>query len=231
MSFDVVSLFTTIPINLAKQIVYDRLSFDDELPNRTNLTVSEIMAALDICFDSTNFVYKGVTYQQVFGTPMGSLKTFHSPPMCWLRYVDDVYAIIKEEHLDDFHQHLNSMQASIKFTREKEVNGTVSFLDVTVTRKHDGSLITSVCRKPTHTGRYLPFDSHHPLSQKLSIPRTLFNRADNATLDKTPKQKEFRTIEATLKTNGCSRKFFNRRLIKKKQIDNDEKPTITTSLP
>ena len=38
-------------------------------------------------------------------------------------------------------------------------------------------------------------------------------------------------IEATLKTNGYLRKFFNRRLIKKKQMDNDEKPTITTSLP
>ena len=62
MSFDVVSLFTTIPINLVKQIVHDRLSFDDELPNRTNLTLSEIMAALDICFDATTFVYKGVTY-------------------------------------------------------------------------------------------------------------------------------------------------------------------------
>ena len=61
MSFDVVSLSTTIPIKLAKQILYDRLSFDDELPNRTNVTVSEIMAALDVCFDSTNFVYKGVT--------------------------------------------------------------------------------------------------------------------------------------------------------------------------
>ena len=61
MSCDVVSLFTTIPINLAKQIVYDRLRFDDELPNRTNLTVSEIIEAFDVCFDSTTFVYKGVT--------------------------------------------------------------------------------------------------------------------------------------------------------------------------
>ena len=100
--------------------------------------------------------------------------------------------------------------------REKEVNSTLSFLDVTVTRKPDGSLITSVYRKPPHTGRHLPFDSHHPLSQKLSISRTLFNRADNVTLDKTLKQKEFRTIEATLKTNRYRRKFFNRRLMHEK---------------
>ena len=91
--------------------------------------------------------------------------------------------MIKEEHVDDFHQHFKLKQAFIKFTREKEVNGTLSFLDVTVTRKHDGSLITSVYRKLTHTGRYLSFDSHHPLSQKFGIPRTLFSRTDNVTLD------------------------------------------------
>ena len=100
-----------------------------------------------------------------------------------------------------------------------------------VTRKQDGSLITSVYRKPTHTCSYLRFDSHHPLSQKLSIPRTLFSRTDNVTLDKPLKQREFRTIEDPLKTNGYPRKFFNRRLIKKKQMDNNEKPKITTSLP
>ena len=49
--------------------------------------------------------------------------------------------------------------------------------------------------------------------------------------DKTLKQKEFRTIEATLKTNGYPRKLFNRRLMQKKQMENNEKPKITTSLP
>ena len=156
--------------------------------------MNDVVFILKSCFQITEL---GRRLHRGGGLEQTSIKTFHSPPMCWLRYVDNVYAVIKGEHLDNFHQHLNSMQASIKFTREKEVIGTLSFLDVTVTRKHDDSLITSAYRKLTHTGRYFPFNSHHSLSQKLSIPRTLFNRAGNVTLDKTLKQKEFRTIEAT----------------------------------
>ena len=49
-------------------------------------------------------------------------------------------------------------------------------------------------------------------------------------MDKALQQKEFRTIEATLKTNGYPRKFFNRGLMKKKQMDNNEKQKIATSL-
>ena len=115
--------------------------------------------------------------------------------------------------------------------QETEVNGTLSFLDVAVTRRPDGFFITSVYRKLILTGRYLPFDSHHPLSQKLSIPRTLFNRAENITLDKTLKQQRFCTIEATLKKSEHPRKFCNRRLMQKKQVELNEKPKITTSSP
>ena len=50
-----------------------------------------------------------------------------------------------------------------------ETSGSIAFLDVLLTRELDGSLSTSIFRKPTHTGRYLPFNSHHPFSQKVSI--------------------------------------------------------------
>ena len=37
----------------------------------------------------------------------------------------------------------------------------------------NGSLLTSVYRKPTHTDRYLQWNSHHHLSAKISVINTL----------------------------------------------------------
>ena len=55
MSFYVVSLFTIIPLDLAKQSVHDRLSSDSYLKVRTTLSVPEVLKAMDICFSSTSF--------------------------------------------------------------------------------------------------------------------------------------------------------------------------------
>jgi len=91
------------------------------------------------------------------------LATFHTPPSTWVHYVDDVYAIMETQHIDSFHLHLNTINNSIKFTKELEASGSLAFLDVHLTREP----------KPTSTGRYLPHTSHHPPTQKLSIARTL----------------------------------------------------------
>ena len=98
-----------------------------------------------------------------------ALSTFHNRPSIWVRYVGDVYAIVKTENVDAFHKHLNTINSSIQFTVEMETSRSRAFLDVLSTRELDGSLSTTVFRKPTHTGRYLPFNSHHPFSQKVSI--------------------------------------------------------------
>ena len=59
VSFDVISLFTTKPLDLAKQIVFDRLvSSDSHLEDRTTLSVPELMEALDICFCSISFTFQ-----------------------------------------------------------------------------------------------------------------------------------------------------------------------------
>ena len=92
----------------------------------------------------------------------------------WKRSVDDVCTVVPKNRIQHLLDHLNSIEPSIQLT---ENDGCLPFLDVKIKRSLDGSLSTSVFRKPTHTDRYLNFASHHPLSHKKSVVCTLITRA------------------------------------------------------
>ena len=53
----------------------------------------------------------------------------------------------------------------------------IAFLDTAVSGEPDSRLTTSIYRKPTHTGQYLAYDSHHPQSVKRGIIKCLYERA------------------------------------------------------
>ena len=72
MSFDIISLFIKVPTTLALEIVQQRLTSDGTLQERTSLTVDDIMGLLSLCLDATYFAFRNVTYQQIYGTAMGS---------------------------------------------------------------------------------------------------------------------------------------------------------------
>ena len=89
----------------------------------------------------------------------------------WKRFVDDVISAVSRNEIDILLQHLNSIEPSIQFTVEREINGHLTFLDLNVHRTVEGKLETDVFRKPTHTHthKYLSYDSHHPVSHKRSV--------------------------------------------------------------
>ena len=106
-----------------------------------------------------------------------AITTSSYEPRIWKRYVDDTFTILDRENVDDFLQHLNNQQPSIRFTMETEKDNKLAFLDTAVLREPDGRLTTSVYRKPTHTDQYLAYDSHHPQSVKRGIVKCLYERA------------------------------------------------------
>ena len=96
-----------------------------------------------------------------------SLSTALNSPTLWKRFVDDTFVVIKKCHQEEFFHHINSIEDSIQFTAEDtHADGTLHFLDVLVIPQSDGSLSTAVYKKPTHTGQYLQWDSHHAISAK-----------------------------------------------------------------
>ena len=120
VSFDVVSLFTSIPTSDVLNLIFRLLNQDNSLCDRTNLSVNDIIEALSICLKSTFFSFKNVLYRQIFGVPMGScispiladifmefvehraISTFHTSPKLWVRYVDDTFCVIEEQYAEEF---------------------------------------------------------------------------------------------------------------------------------
>ena len=62
VSFDVVSLFTKIPVDLAIKVAKKRLSEDVSLNKRTTLPVEFLIDLLSFCLNTTYFVYDGTYY-------------------------------------------------------------------------------------------------------------------------------------------------------------------------
>ena len=93
--------------------------------------------------------------------------------------MDDTFCIMNEGAVEEFLSHLNSLKPTIRFTMELETEGCLLFLDAWLQRCGDGSLVTSVYRKPRHTDRYLQYDSHHPRHVKRGVVRYLFERTQS----------------------------------------------------
>ena len=161
VSFDVVSLFTNVPVHLATEVAQRRLRGDVDLKDRTGLSVEE-MKLLEFCLSATFLSFRGGIYQQTFGTAMGSpvsvtianlvmedveeraLATTDIPLKFWKHYVDDTCAALPASSVQQFLDHLNGVEPSIQFTVELETDGKLPFLDVllhfTVELETDGKL-------------------------------------------------------------------------------------------
>ena len=203
ISFDVISLFTNIPVELAKKVTFALLNEDDTPCNRTNLTMDDIEIALNFCLNNTYFTFEGKHYQQIFGVPMGSpisvvianlvmeyveqraISIFSLSPKLWKRFVDDTFVIMQTNEMNRLFDHLNNVDLNINFTIELEQDDKLAFLDVLVMRTQDEKLATKVHQKTTHTNRYLNYHSAHSIEQKQGVVMNLFNRAQLLTTKST----------------------------------------------
>ena len=226
VSFDVKSLFTSIAREEAVAAVRTKLDMDQHLYARTGLTADTIVELLKLCM-VTSFQFRDSYYELTDGLAMGApsspaianvymgtleeraLSTFRQPPKFWRRYVDDVFSILRKVELNDFLQHLNSQHPSIVFTVETEMDGSLPFLDVRVHR-NGNKLVTTVYRKPTHTGRYLHYLSNHPDTAKRSVVRALTNRKEYITAGEGEIKQELARVDDELSMNDYPRNFVER---------------------
>lgn len=192
VSFDVVSLFTNVPLDTT-------LSWLEEFLVNTDFTFTipfDILKKLILLQnDLVYFEFNGKYYRQKFGLSMGAplsptlacifMELFEKkfilpqfPGMLWLRYVDDVFAVFSadlEPHI--ILDYINSLIPSIKFTIENPVSSSLPFLDVLVRIGQDGRPSFSVYRKKTNTNCYVHWYSRHSKNTKNGIMKGQFLRA------------------------------------------------------
>ena len=173
------------------------------------MEVRDIILLLEFCLKNTYFSFQDQFYEQIEGAAMGSsvspivanlymeyleqkaLSTAPTSPKFWYRYVDDTFVVHKEVNKQGSLPYINSVDPAIRFTvKDNKEDGSIPFLDTIFKPEADGTLSTTVYRKPTHIDQYLQWDSHQHLSAKFSVVHTLPHRASTVCSNPELLQKE-----------------------------------------
>ncbi len=195
------------------------------------------------------FFFSGSLFMQKYGTAVGNplgpclanaFLSHHevswlknSPPefkpLFYRRYVDDMFIIFKSpDYVPLFLKCLNSQYENNKFTSEIEEYGTLSFLDIEIT-KSNNTFLTSVYRKPTFTGLMTKFDSFVPVKYKKNLVQTLITRAYNLCSNYFNFHIEMQRLRERLKDNGYPLPFTDKYIGIQLNKLKDSNSNITTA--
>ena len=180
-SFDITSLFTNIPVNETIQLLCEQIFHTD--PYFQNFSRPDFKELLNLTCNESFFIFDGTAYQQRDGAQMGSplgptlanaFLCYHESnwlqncppdfkPIYYKRYVDDTCIFFRDpSHAPKFLEYLNSQHDNINFTLEIEINSSLPFLDLLITRDHNQKIQTSIYRKKTFSGLGMSFFSYPP---------------------------------------------------------------------
>jgi hypothetical protein len=184
VSFDILSLFTRVPIRETMDLLGHHFEEDILGFFRYILTTSYFTFNGQFC-GKTDGVAMGTLLSPLIANfymedyEKAALESAPLKPRCWFRYVDDTFVIWQHGpgKLKDFLHNLNNTHHTMQFTMETETECHLPFLYLDMYRKPAGSLGHKVYRKPTHTNLYLNLNSHHHTSNKQAVLSNLIHRA------------------------------------------------------
>lgn len=252
VSFDVVSLFTNIPIHLAINNILDKW---EELRQHTNIPKSQFLQIMKFCLNDNNyFSYNKKFYQQTYGMPMGNPL---SPTIADIvldallhdairklnkrgihlkfvtKYVDDLLAVINKNDESVILETLNAYHGKIKFTIEKEINEQIPYLDLKIIRSGK-TIITDWYMKPTASGRLINYNSTQPKKMKLNTAINFANKIISLS-DKQFHQKNIVIINEILRSNNYPMYIINniisKNLYKSQELRKDQTTKTFFSVP
>jgi len=191
VSFDVVSLYTNVPLDLAMNSLSERWTY---IQGYTLISRNEFLSAVRFVLTSTYFLFNKNIYKQTHGTPMGSplspiiadlvmqdlenscLNSIDCHLTFYYRYVDDIVMAAPNNKIDLIFNTFNKYHERLNFTIERERDKSISFLDLQLTVV-DNTIKIDWYHKKTYSGRLLSFHSGHPMCHKIGMIYGLMDRA------------------------------------------------------
>ena len=195
VSYDVTSLFTSVPLEETINYLVQKAFKNDWLfrNHQLTLTADNLTKLLHAATRDQLFVHNGNLYEQYEGVAMGSplgplmanafmcmledrIVTSGKLPGYYRRYIDDTIAIFPDHKShEDFFTYLNTLHPSIRFTAEKADHGVLPFIGVNCIQVAS-KLETAVYHKPTDTGLLLHYHSHVDQRYKKALLKTMLTR-------------------------------------------------------
>lgn len=236
VSFDVTSLFPSIPVDVALNQMEIYLN-NCNIPNDKKQLY---ICAARLCMRHSYFQFRDKFYVVEKGTNMGNplspmiseffmshfeieLKELNLLPRIWYRYVDDVCAIVKKNRIEETLNVLNNRFETIRFTHETEIDNKLPFLDLEMQKQSDGSLQFAIYRKPTSTLRTITSDSNCSIKHKHAAFHSMVHRLCHINLSVSNYMREYKIIKEIARVNGYDDKLIDDLIVKhtrKKKNDN-----------
>ena len=181
VSFDAISLFTNVPLNLVIDIVLQKIYSDKEMTLFHRLTKAQfkklfIWTAKTIPFSSTSNTTNGVAV----GSPLAPVlvdlctnwiidqtKQIRPQPTLFYRYVDDCFVLFScQKVILKFYQQLNMIHPNIQFIYEAAENHQMPFSNIWIDQWFPNffvcrQLVEQISRYTSHANQFQLMWWHH----------------------------------------------------------------------
>ena len=188
VSFDVVSLYTNVPV---KEAISDctELLFSSRY-KKPPVSKETFKTLTELCTCNVLMLTHDGYYRQVDGLAMGTCTPAPLLANGWLskfddqikgssvlygRYMDDIIRDIKGNQIDSKLAEINRIHPSLKFTIEREEDNSIPFLDMKISRLEE-KLSSTWYTKSTDTGLTMNFHALAPIKYKRSVVAGLVHR-------------------------------------------------------
>ena len=164
VSFDIISMYTNIPIELITKNIEKRWRY---ISKNTSIPKKEFLNAISLIIHSTYFKFDNKFFKQIFGMPIGFLllsisanlviqdledKIFFNINiniLIYYRYVDDILLAVPNNQINEILDNFNSYNDRLRFIVEHGDDNSINFLDVRDMILDDGCIKFDMYKK-TH---------------------------------------------------------------------------------